>query len=153
MLLVRIQHIQRLGCYFQGLVASLCQAAKACQLSIHHGFEHYLLFIACKVVIDAMKCCVSDLYEGIFLSEDSEGMEKGIKSNQDQSSIMLLLELNFRHNAVVLRVMLKSIMLKFSSIMYPTFQDGRPSVQWCVVRLRKSRAGESNGKKGKNTHT
>ena len=25
------------------------------------AFEHYLLFIACKVVIDAMKCCVSDL--------------------------------------------------------------------------------------------
>ena len=41
-------------------------------------------------------------YEGIFLSEGSEGMEKGIKYNQDQSSIMLLLELNFRHNAVVL---------------------------------------------------
>ena len=59
-------------------------------------------------------------YEGIFLSEGSEGMEKGIKHNQDQSSIMLLLELNFRHNAVVLRVTLKSIMLKFSSIMYLT---------------------------------
>ena len=42
---------------------------------------------------------------------------KGIKYNQDQSSIMLLLELNFRHNAVALRVTLKSIMLKFSSIM------------------------------------
>ena len=65
-------------------------------------------------------------YEGIFLSEGSEGMEKGIKYNQDQSSIMLLLELNFRHNAVVLRVTLKSIMLKFSSIMYltlPLFLD------------------------------
>ena len=47
------------------------------------------------------------------MSEGSEGMEKGIKYNQDQSSIMLLLELNFRHNAVVLRVTLKSIMLKF----------------------------------------
>ena len=38
-------------------------------------------------------------------------MEKGIKYNQDQSSIMLFLEHNFRQNAVVLRVMLKSIML------------------------------------------
>ena len=38
------------------------------------AFEHYLLFIACKAVTDAMKCCVS---EGIFfLSEGSEGMEK-----------------------------------------------------------------------------
>ena len=57
-----------------------------------------------------------------FLSEGSEieGMKKGIKYNQDQSSIMLLLELNFRHNAVVLRVTLKGIMLKFSSIMYLT---------------------------------
>ena len=54
------------------------------------------------------------------MSEGSEGMKKGIKYNQDQSSIMLLLELNFRHNAVVLRVTLKSIMLKFSSIMYLT---------------------------------
>ena len=56
-------------------------------------------------------------YEGIFLSEGSEGMEKGIKYNQDQLSIMPLLELNQLHNAVVLRVTLKSIMLKFSSIM------------------------------------
>ena len=50
----------------------------------------------------------------------SEEIEKDIKHNQDQSSKMLLLELNFRHNAVVLRVTLKSIMLKFSSIMYLT---------------------------------
>ena len=57
------------------------------------------------------------------MSEGSEGMKKGIKYNQDQSSIMLLLELNFRHNAVVLRVTLKSIMLKFSSIMYLTLND------------------------------
>ena len=40
-------------------------------------------------------------------------------SNQDQSSIMLLLERNLRHNAVVLKVTLTSILLlKFSSIMY-----------------------------------
>ena len=56
----------------------------------------------------------------LFLSEGSEGMEKGIKYNQDQPSIMLLLELNFRHNAVDLRVTLKSIILKISSIMYLT---------------------------------
>ena len=80
------------------------------------AFDHYLLFIACKVVIDAIKCCVSDLWR-YFLSEE---IEKDIKHNQDQSSKMLLLELNFRHNAVVLRVTLKSIMLKFSSIMYLT---------------------------------
>ena len=52
----------------------------------------------------------------------SAGMEKGIKYSQDQSSMMLLFEHNFRHNAVVscvvLRVTLQSIMLKFSSIMY-----------------------------------
>ena len=60
------------------------------------------------------------LMKAFFMSEGSEGMKKGIKYNQDQSSIMLLLELNFRHNAVVLRVTLKSIMLKFSSIMYLT---------------------------------
>ena len=54
-------------------------------------------------------------YAGIFLSS---GMEKGVKHNQDQSSRMLLLEHNFRHNAVVLRVRLKSILLKFLSIMY-----------------------------------
>jgi len=39
----------------------------------------------------------------------SAGIEKGIKYSQDQSSIMLLSEHNFRHNAVVLRVTLKSI--------------------------------------------
>ena len=49
-------------------------------------------------------------------------MEKGTKYNQDQSSIRL----NFsgiilgKHNAVVLRVTLKSIMLNFFSIMYLT---------------------------------
>ena len=49
-------------------------------------------------------------YGGIFLSA---GMEKGIKYKlQDQSSIMLLFEHNFTHNAVVLRVRFKSIMLK-----------------------------------------
>ena len=57
-------------------------------------------------------------YGGIFLSA---GMEKGIKYNQHQSSIMLLLEHYFRpHKAVVLRVTLKSIMLKFLSITYLT---------------------------------
>ena len=50
----------------------------------------------------------------------SVGMQKGIKYSQDQSSIMLLFEHNFRHNAIVLRVTLKSIRLKFSSIMYLT---------------------------------
>ena len=50
----------------------------------------------------------------------STGMEKGNKYNQDQSSIMLLAEHNFRHNAVVLMVTCKSIMHKFSSIMYLT---------------------------------
>ena len=48
-------------------------------------------------------------YGGIFLST---GMEKGIKYNQAQSSIMLLFEHNFRHNTVVLRVKLKSIRFK-----------------------------------------
>ena len=53
-------------------------------------------------------------------------MEKGIKYSQDQSSmIMLLFEHNFRHNAVVLRVTPKSIMLKFSSIMYLTLERVR----------------------------
>ena len=61
--------------------------------------------------------CVK-LMEVFFLSV---GMEKGIKYKlQDQSSIMLLSEHNFTHNAVVLRVRFKSIMLKLSRIMYLT---------------------------------
>ena len=52
-------------------------------------------------------------------------MEKGIKYSQDQSNIMLLFEHNFRQNAVVLRVTPKSIMLKFSSIMYLTLERVR----------------------------
>ena len=61
--------------------------------------------------------CVK-LVEVFFLSA---GMEKGIKYKlQDQSSIMLLFEHNFTHNAVVLRVRFKSIMLKLSRIMYLT---------------------------------
>ena len=61
---------------------------------------------------------VSLTYRGIFLTA---GMEKGIKYNQDHPSIVLHFEQhNFQHNAVVLRVMLKSIMLKFFSIMYLT---------------------------------
>ena len=58
----------------------------------------------------------------------SAGMEKGIKYSQDQSSIMLLFEHNYRHNAVVLRVTLKSIMLKFSTIMYRTLALIVPAV-------------------------
>ena len=53
----------------------------------------------------------------------SAGMEKGMKYSQDQSSIMLLFEHNFRHNTVVLRVALKSVMLKFSSIIYLTLAN------------------------------
>ena len=61
--------------------------------------------------------CVK-LMEVFFLSA---GMEKGIKYKlQDQSSIMLLFEHNFTHNAVVLRVRFKSIMLKLSRIMHLT---------------------------------
>lgn len=43
-------------------------------------------------------------------------MEKGIKYDQDQSSITLLLELDLRHNAVALKVTFKRLMLTFSSI-------------------------------------
>ena len=61
--------------------------------------------------------CVK-LVEVFFLSA---GMEKGIKYKlQDQSSIMLLFEHNFTHNAVVLRVRFKSITLKLSRIMFLT---------------------------------
>ena len=68
-------------------------------------------------------------YGGIFLSS---GMKKGSKNSQDQSSIMLLFELNSRHNAVVLRVTLKSIVLKFSSIMYLTHQSaGKKTCNSC----------------------
>ena len=42
------------------------------------------------------------------------------RKDQDQSSIMLLFEHNFGHNGVVLGVTPKSILLKFSSIMYLT---------------------------------
>ena len=65
--------------------------------------------------------------EGIFLST---GMEKGIKYNQDQSSIMLLVEHNFRYNAVVLMVTRKSIMHKFSGIISLTL------VLLCTNELR-----------------
>ena len=51
-----------------------------------------------------------------------QSWKRASNSKQDQSSMMLLFEHNFRHNAVVsfvvLRVTLQSIMLKFSSIMY-----------------------------------
>ena len=43
----------------------------------------------------------------------SAGMEKGIKYSQDRSSIMLLFEHDLTHNAIILRVTLKSIVLKF----------------------------------------
>ena len=46
----------------------------------------------------------------------SAGMEKGIKYSQDQSSMMLLFEHDLRYNAIILRVTLKSIVLKFSNI-------------------------------------
>lgn len=60
-------------------------------------------------------------YKIVFLTYGdflSPGMGKRIENNQDQSSIMLFVEHNFKHNAVVLRVTLKSVTLKFSSKMY-----------------------------------
>ena len=65
----------------------------------------YLLFISCKFVTDAMKRCVSGLWR-IFFCRHRKA------SNKYQSSIMLLFEHDFRHNAEVLRVALKSMMLK-----------------------------------------
>lgn len=59
------------------------------------------------------------VYRGIFFA----GMGKGIKDSQDQSSIMLLFEHNFRHNDVILRVTIKSKMLKFCGIMYLTLSQ------------------------------
>ena len=49
----------------------------------------------------------------------SARVENNIKYNQDHI-IVLLLEHNFRPDAVVSRITLKSLMLKFSSIMYLT---------------------------------
>ena len=100
-------------------------------LYIHHGCQQMMQWNA-----------VSLTYRGIFLTA---GMEKGIKYNQDHPSIVLHFERhNFRHNAVVLRVMLKSIMLKFFSIMYltlfatQTFNGGykrkkKPLLKVCVA--------------------
>ena len=88
--------------FFQGLVA--------------WPLHHYLSFIFCKFVIDAIKYCVSGIWRYFF----SAGMGKGIKYSQDQSIIMLRFEHNFRHNDVILRVTIKSKMLKFSGIMYLT---------------------------------
>ena len=76
---------------------------------------------------------VSLKYGGIFLAA---GMKNGIKYNQDQSSIMLLLDHSLRHNAVVLKVTLKRIMFKFSSIMYLTVPK---EAKTGLFRRRKSR--------------
>ena len=64
-------------------------------------------------------------------------MEKGVKCDQDQLSIRLLLELNCRQNAVFLSVRPKSIMLtKFSSIMYLALLE-------CVAMLANLEYGEN----------
>ena len=67
------------------------------------------LFIVCNKIL-----CF--LIKKVFWG--SVGMEKNIKYNQDQLSVMLILEHNFKHNAVVLRGTLICIMLKFSGLMY-----------------------------------
>ena len=48
------------------------------------------------------------------------GHGNGHQYSQDHLRLLLLLEQNFRHNALVMRMTPKSIMLKFSSIMYLT---------------------------------
>ena len=56
----------------------------------------------------------------------SAGMEKGLKYCQDQSSIMLLFEHTFGHNAVVLRVTLKKHNAKILEhhVSNPSYQTG-----------------------------
>ena len=81
-------------------VASFCQAAKSGHLSIHHGCQF-------EFVTDTIKCCIHVCGDG--------------KGHQIQPRSV---EHNFRHNAVVLRVTLKSIILKFSSIIYLTLANG-----------------------------
>ena len=60
-----------------------------------------------KFVTDTIKCCIHVCGGG--------------KGHQIQPRSV---EHNFRHNAVVLRVTLKSIILKFSSIIYLTLANG-----------------------------
>jgi len=69
------------------------------------AFDHYLSFTFWKFVTDAIRYCVSGLWRYFV----SAGMEKGIKYSQDQSSILLLFEHNFRYNAEVLRLTLQRI--------------------------------------------
>ena len=95
--------VSRPGC----AVASSCQAANfsesiltresSIKIYIMNGFKHYLSFISCIFVIDAILCFW--LMRVIFLSA---GIEKGIKYSQDldQSSIMLLFEHNLRSYAI-----------------------------------------------------
>ena len=102
-LLVTIQYIQRLGCCFQGILQSLKVVSPSCMSAS-----------SARIKLFFPDCCLSKLWS-IFLAA---GMEKGIKYNQDQSSITLLLELDLRslrHNAVALKVTFKRLMLTFSS--------------------------------------
>ena len=80
------------------------------------SFKHGLLFIARKVVIDAINRYVSDHWRCFFFLW---GL-KLVSNIINMSSIMLAREHNFRHNGAVLRVTLKSIITKFSSITYVT---------------------------------
>ena len=62
----------------------------------------------CKVVsYGRWSLTRSGRYERIDCIFLFAGMEKGIKYSQDQSSMMLLFEHNFRHNAVVSFVVLR----------------------------------------------
>ena len=99
--LVTIQYIQRLGCCFQGMLQSPKVVFPSCMSASSD-----------RINLFCPDCCLSKLWS-IFLAA---GMEKGIKYNQDQSSITLLLELDLRHNAVALKVTFKRLMLTFSSI-------------------------------------
>ena len=66
-----------------------------------------------KFVTDAIKFCIQVCRDG-----------KGHQIQPElQSSIMLLVEHNFRHNAVVLRVTLKSRMLIFSYTIFIHCQE------------------------------
>ena len=133
--------IQRLDCQFQCLVAPL------------HHFVGLLRLANClstmaassKFVTDVIKCC-------IHVCGDTKGHQIQPRSVKHK----LLFEHNFKHNAIVLRVTLKSIRLKFSSIMYLTLPTAGLDVNTnflCQISLfqafRQQSAGEKSTKKKK----
>ena len=116
---------------FKGLIATFNVLLHCCITFLRLLRLANCIFISLKFVFDVIKCCIPICGDGSWL----QIQPRSVKHNATFQALF-----NFRHNAVVLRVM-----LKFSSITYITLLTTAlpPAVQlYVAIKAKTNDLGE-----------